>query len=330
MAAPRASVVISAKNRAVMLFDCFEGLARQTLGKDRFEVVLVDNQSAETLAPVAQRARDELGLTVVFARTVVDHGPAPARNLGVTLSHAPILAFTDSDCRPSPDWLAAGLNALDDPAVALVTGPALPKPGKPVTATCKLHFNYVEHPTFPTMNVFYRRSVFEDLGGFDTTLSVHDPLGRAVEAADADLAWRVIKAPHARRFAPEAIIYHEVEDLGLIGYLIDPTRDFLLPERVRGLPELRFALLTGRVFFHPSSWLIYVAIGLVTLAAQFDLRILLLVPAMLVARAIVRTRSLDPSKLMRFCGSAAMQLPRNMVMNLTLLYGSIRYRCLVL
>jgi hypothetical protein len=55
-----------------------------------------------------------------------------------------------------------------------------------------MHFIYEEHPCFPTMNVFYRRSVFEALGGFDVSLSTRDPLGRAVEATDADLGWRVI------------------------------------------------------------------------------------------------------------------------------------------
>jgi GT2 family glycosyltransferase len=57
------------------------------------------------------------------------------------------------------------------------------------------------------MNAFYPREVFDRLGGFDTNLCIRDPLDRAVEAADMDLAWRVIMAGYAKRFVHEAIIY---------------------------------------------------------------------------------------------------------------------------
>lgn len=330
MSEAEVNVVISAQNRERLLFDCFRGLAEQTLGRERFEVVLVDNMSPQPLDGVVERARRELGLNIRYARTTEDRGPAPARNLGVSLSRAPILAFTDSDCRPDPGWLAAGLAGFADPSVALVTGPAHPKPGQPIKLTSKMHFTYVEHPTFPTMNVFYRRAAFETQGGFDTSLSTRDPLGRAVEAADADLAWRVIEAGHPRRFVPEAIIYHEVEDLGLIGYVLEPTRHFLLPALVRRHPELRSVILTAGVFVDPASWLRYIALIVALLGATVLPWVLLLLPVMLIARAIERTRSLRPDKLLSFCAGALLHLPRNLVMNLAMIYGSVRFRCLVL
>ena len=59
-----ASVVISVKNRAVLMWDCLAGLSRQSLGRERFEVVLIDNVSSEDLRAVATRAETELGLTI--------------------------------------------------------------------------------------------------------------------------------------------------------------------------------------------------------------------------------------------------------------------------
>jgi len=331
MSEPEVSVVIPALNRADLLLDLFRGLAEQTLGRDRFEVVLVDDCSPEPLDGVAERARTELGLNIRYTRTSENHGPAPARNLGASLARAPILAFTDSDCRPDPGWLAAGLMPFADPAVALVSGPCVPKPGQPLRLTTHMHFIYEEHPCFATMNVFYRRAVFEALGGFDASLSARDPFGRAVEAADADLGWRVIKAGHARRFLPEAVIYHEVTNLGVIGYIIEPTRHFFVPALVRRHPELRdTSLLTARLFFYPATWLVYIALIVVALAATMQPWLLLLVPAMLIARAIVRTRSLRPNKLLWWCASALLQLPRTFVMSLTLAYASVRFRALVL
>jgi glycosyltransferase involved in cell wall biosynthesis len=326
----KASVVIPCKNREILLFECFRGLADQTLGRSQFEVVLVDDCSPEPLNGVAERARSELGLTIRYARTTESHGPAPARNLGASIASAPILAFTDSDCRPHPDWLARGLAAFADPRVALVAGPCLPKPGQPVKLTSKDHFMTEEHPSYPTMNTFYPRTVFERIGGFDASLSVRDPLGRAVEAADFDLAWRVIKAGYAKRFVREAIVYHEVEDLGLVGYVLEGTRYFFIPEIVRRYPQLRSELLTARIFLHPGMWLVYVSLIIVILAAAVQPWLLLLLPIMLLGRALIRTRSLRPARLLWFCASACLQLPLFLVMTLALIYGSVRYRSLVL
>jgi len=327
---PEISVVIAALNRPQLLFECFRGLAEQSLGRERFEVVLVDDCSPKPLDEVAERARTELGLTVRYARTQVGRGPGPARNLGASLARAPILAFTDNDTRPDPEWLAAGLAAFADPKVALVAGPCLPKPGQPMGLTSKMHFIYEEHPCFPTMNVFYRRVVFEAQGGFDNTFCARDPLGRAADATDCDLGWRVIKAGHARRFVPEAVIYHEVENLGVLGYVLEPTRHFFVPLLVHRHPELRSVLLTARLFFYPATWLVYLALIVVALAATIEPWLLLLLPAMLLARGIVRTRSLRPDKLMWWCASALLQLARNFVASLTFAYASVRFRALVL
>jgi hypothetical protein len=193
-----------------------------------------------------------------------------------------------------------------------------------------MHFIYEEHPCFPTMNVFYRRSVFEALGGFDVSLSTRDPLGRAVEATDADLGWRVIEAGYPRRFLPDAIIYHEVQNLGVIGYVIEPTRHLFVPELVRRHPGMRRVLLTAGVFFYPATWLVYIALIVVILAALMQPWLLLMVPALLIGRAIARTRSLRPDKLMWWCASALLQLPRTFVASLTFAYASVRFRALVL
>jgi glycosyltransferase involved in cell wall biosynthesis len=326
----RVSVVIPAKNREELLFECFRGLADQSLGSDQFEVVLVDDCTPEPLEGVAERGRLELGLTIRYVRTAESHGPAPARNLGTSIASAPILAFTDSDCRPHRDWLARGLAAFADPKVALVAGPCLPKPGQAVKLTCKDHFTIDEHPSYPAMNVFYRRAVFEEVGGFDTSLCVRDPLGRAVEAADTDLAWRVIKAGYAKRFVREAIVYHEVENLGVAKYVLEGTRYLFMPEIVRRYPQLRSELLTARIFVQPAMWMVHATLVVAILAATVQPWLLLLPPVMLFGRALVRTRSLRPAPLMWFCASACLQLPRFLVMTLALIYGSVRYRCLVL
>lgn len=328
---PRVSVVISVKNRSALLWDCLLGLAEQSLPRELFEVVIIDNMSSEDLTRVFDRGRTELGLTIRTARTERDRGPAPARNLGVAMAQAPIIAFTDSDCRPSPAWLSQVVSAFDDPTVAFVTGPVLPKPGQTARITSKLSFvTPGEHPTFPTANAAYRREIFLGFGGFDVSLSFQDPLDRATECADTDLAWRIIEAGHGRRFLPTAVMHHEIEDQGLLLWLLEPTRLFVLPELVRRHPRLRRELLTARLFFYPASWLIYVALLVVVLAASLWPWSLLLIPVLLLGRGIVRTGGIDPRALVSFFGRTLLHAPRMVVMTLCLLYGSIRFRCLVL
>ncbi len=327
---PRASVVITARNRIEMLKDCMRGLARQSIGTDAFEVVLVDNCSTDDFTPVHDYAR-ALGLNIRGVRTARDGGPAPARNLGVANATAPVIAFTDSDCRPTPAWLERILAAMDDPAIAMVSGPVLPKPEQPMLARSRETFiTPVEHPSFPTANLALRRDLFLAHGGFDVALSFTDPFGRAAEAADTDLAWRIIKAGHGRVFLPEAVMEHEVEQLSLWLWLIEPSRLYVLPALVRRHPELRSSLLTWRVLFYAPSMVLYLGIPLVLLVG-WTAPALLAVPAVaLVVRSAIRRRSLNPVVVGRQCLRVLANLPRLAVMSAALIYGSIRYRCLVL
>ena len=326
-----ASVIISVQNRSIMLMDCLRGLAAQSVAKDRFEVVVVDNCSTEDLLPVIEAARHDLGLTVLFARTREDRGPAPARNFGVGLSSGVVLAFTDSDCRPTPRWLELALDAIRPPAVSLVSGPVLPKPEQSPQFTSKLSFVTVnEHPTFPAANLLVRAGVFRAAGGFDESLSFRDPFRRATECADTDLAWRIIKCGHERRFVPEAVMYHELETQGLLLWLLEPTRLFLLPELVRRHPELRAALLTARVVFYPPGVLVSVCGVFCIVASLVAPALLLTLPPALVVWTAYRKRTVNPIVLVRLCARAPLHALKLMVMNVSLLYGSIRFRSLVL
>lgn len=327
---PDFSVVISVKNRSDMLRDCMRGLAGQSIGAARFEVVVVDNCSSEDLSPVIADART-MGLDIRMVRTAVDNGPAPARNLGVSLARGTIIAFTDSDCRPTPDWLAAAWPHFDDPGVAIVSGPVLPKPEQKIEFTTRLTFiTATEHPSFPTANLFMRRDVFNQFGGFNAALSFKDPFDRACECADTDLAWRVLKAGHGKQFEPRALMHHELEKLSLLLWTVEASRLFVLPELVRRHPELRPALLKWGLLFYPPAATLYLAVPFALVAAWLQPWLLLLLPVLLLLRGVQKTHTLNPIRLAVFACRTLAYIPRMLIMNATLIYGSIRFRCLVL
>ena len=167
--APLVSVIVPHYNDLAGLDRCLSALERQTYPRDRFEIVVGDNNSpvgAEAVAGVVQgRAR----LTVV-----TEKGAGPARNGALALSRHEVLAFTDSDCVPDPRWLIRGVAALDD--FDLVGGDVVIFPADPDRVNAVEAFemifafdnkSFVQDKGFSvTANLFTRRSIFERVGWF--------------------------------------------------------------------------------------------------------------------------------------------------------------------
>jgi glycosyltransferase involved in cell wall biosynthesis len=105
------SVVIPTRDRAEHLPRLFDGLRRQTLDADSFEVIVVaDGASPATHAVLAgEVARGGPQLRVVTRAHA--GGPGAARNAGWRAARGKLIAFTDDDCVPTPGWLGTGLNA---------------------------------------------------------------------------------------------------------------------------------------------------------------------------------------------------------------------------
>jgi glucosyl-dolichyl phosphate glucuronosyltransferase len=99
---PTVSVVICSFNRASALRRALGCLREQTAPSDTYEVIVVDNNSSdETPAVIAEAAR----LAPVRYVREPRQGLSFARNCGVKISRAEIVAFTDDDVCVSPDWI---------------------------------------------------------------------------------------------------------------------------------------------------------------------------------------------------------------------------------
>src|SRR5260370_22075600 len=116
---PDISVVVCPYSRATKLPRSLEALSRQTVG-ERAEVIVVDDGSTDTTAQVAR------AYEVKLLRHAGNQGLAAARNTGVQASRAPIVAFTDDDCVPAPDWLELLLPAYERPEALAVGGTVNP------------------------------------------------------------------------------------------------------------------------------------------------------------------------------------------------------------
>lgn len=120
---PLASVIVPTRNRAPVLQLCLPSLAQQSLPADSFEVVVVDNGSSDNTGTVARSFSDRLDLTLLHE---VEPGLHVGRHAGWRAARSEQLVFVDDDIQAEPGWLAAVVDAFENPQVALVGGNNLP------------------------------------------------------------------------------------------------------------------------------------------------------------------------------------------------------------
>jgi glycosyltransferase involved in cell wall biosynthesis len=248
---PRISVVVATRNRSDRLRALLDGMRAQTLAAGEFEVVVVDDASTDrTRATLSEEAgRADLNLAVL--RSERPAGPATARDRGWRASRAAVVAFTDDDCVPHHEWLAAALRAAAEHPGSIIQGRTQPMPWEahragPFSRTISVS---KPDPSFQTCNVVYPRAVLERVGGFD-----HAAFGRSPGGEDSDLAWRAIESGADTAFAPGVLVYHAVEDLGPIGKLRVAARWTTPMLAYVRHPELRRAHFVKGLFWKGSHY----------------------------------------------------------------------------
>jgi glycosyltransferase involved in cell wall biosynthesis len=255
-------VVAATHNRAGRLGDMLAGLRAQTLDRSRFEVIVIDDASSDDTPAVLQREvdRGELALTVV--RQAVGGGPARARNTGWRRAGAPVVAFTDDDCVPTPGWLEALLAAGGGRTDVVVQGATQPNPAEldGLDAYAKTVRVSQATPHFETCNVAYPRAVLERLEGFDETYPA--PAGE-----DSDLGWRAMHEGTTHLFAPDALVHHAVHVREWRAALKDALMAEHGVQAYKQNRDLR-AHLTQGVFYERSHPLLFQAVWAIWLARR--------------------------------------------------------------
>ncbi len=108
-ASPRISVIVPTKNRPNLLTEAVNSVLSQSMPD--FEVIVIDDcsQPPADLAQVSTIADTRLRIE----RLSMSMGAAAAKNRGVAMSRAPVLAFLDDDDLYRPTYLEQALRALE-------------------------------------------------------------------------------------------------------------------------------------------------------------------------------------------------------------------------
>jgi GT2 family glycosyltransferase len=313
---PLASVVVSTYNRPARLSRLLQALREQTLAPDAFEVIVVDNGSGPETGELLASDAGREGLSLTTVRNDRTLGPGGGRNSGWRVARAPLVAFTDDDCRPEPQWLEAALHVAREHPGALIQGPTRPDPDERSSDGILSRTVAVERlgPYYETSNIFYPRAVLERLGGFDESFGLR-PAGE-----DTDLAFRAMEAGVEPVFAPDAAVRHAVERVGLRGLLRVSARWDAAVRVYAEHPQARVGLYRGRFW---NVWHYLLWRSLLTLAAPRWLR------RMIIARHLI---SLE--KRARELGAGAWAIPvlllDDAVESWAIARGAIRYRTFIL
>jgi len=198
---PEVSVVVPVRDGASSLPALLRSLAAQELDPSRYEVIVVDNASHDDSAAVARSH----GARVVFEPVA---NRSRARNAGVRAARADLLAFTDADCKASPQWLSALLACRgSDP---LVSGPVAIETRTPPNAIERFEASWrfeqreaARQGWAATANLMVERRAFEAIDGFD---SRYRHIGE-----DADFCLRSGRAGYELAYCAEALTYHAAE-----------------------------------------------------------------------------------------------------------------------
>ena len=208
------SVVVPTYKHPEMLQCCLNALISQDFVPDEYEIIVVDDANyEETRQQVAcwvKQVRKEklakqerMPMIRYIPVESTCHGPAIARNLGWKAAKSPIIAFTDDDCIPCPDWLTKGLEVFSNSHdISAVSGRVI-MPLPEIPTDYEYNAAHLETSEFVTANCFYRRDVLLDMGGFDERFTM-------AWREDSDLFFTLLTHGKTYVCVPEVQVVHPV------------------------------------------------------------------------------------------------------------------------
>lgn len=235
------SVVVPTYHRPAALRSVVESVLAQDADGSMLEVIIAvsDPAAGADVAAAAALARDPRVRVASAPRA----GPAAARNAGIDAARGARLAFIDDDCVAQPGWLRAGLDAL--------AGADLVQGRTSAAGPTREHDRYVanDHMSWlwEACNLFVRRSAIERAGMFDESFNPTGAIGRHF-GEDVEWGWRLVRRGATYAYARDAVVHHAVEPRGYWEFLHRHLELRWFPLLVRHAPELRRKFHHGYFF----------------------------------------------------------------------------------
>lgn len=213
---PKVSILIPAHNEEVVIGQTLKAMTKLHYPKDRLEVIVISDNSSDRTEEIASSYAAEFP----FIKVVVTQPPhsgkgkSSALNQGFKASTGEFIAVYDADNTPEPMsvyYLAMGLH--QDPKAGAVVGKFRVINAKKTLLTRFINIETIcfqwmaqagrwfwfKVATIPGTNFAIRRSIIENLGGWD----------EKALAEDTELTIRVYNSGYHIRFFPAAITWEQ-------------------------------------------------------------------------------------------------------------------------
>jgi glycosyltransferase involved in cell wall biosynthesis len=221
------TVCICTHDRPGYVRDCLEGLRRQTVGDEQFDILVVDSTSTGEVPTELARLVSDLRNARLLR--VGEPGVSMARNAGAWEADGDYIAYIDDDAIPAPDWIERILEAIGetDPPPALIGGRILPHWEAPLPSwwppSLRGALSIIE---LEGQGEYRSASLPPGFEPYGANMVVHAlPLlaiggfgrqsGRFGTALLSDeevqLAWRLQDAGHSARYDSRIVVRHQIQ-----------------------------------------------------------------------------------------------------------------------
>jgi cellulose synthase/poly-beta-1,6-N-acetylglucosamine synthase-like glycosyltransferase len=159
------TVIVPVYNEQELIAGCLDSLLNQTLDKNEYEIIVIDNNSTDLTAKIAQ----EKGVRV---EKELRKGYVHAIRRGLEVCQTDFIAFTDADCRVPADWAAKIMSHFEGATEYVAVGGKLAfydlHPILDKTFQSVLIFNQA----LPGNNMAVRREAVTQIGGIDPEVNL--------------------------------------------------------------------------------------------------------------------------------------------------------------
>ena len=185
-------------NTELTMDECLKAICELNYPKELLEVIVVDGCSTDRTLEIARK----YPVKVISAPL---NAPA-AYNYALKIVSSDVVGFIDADAKVEKEWLNKLVAYLDDPQVAGVSG-GIETWNKENAWARSIGYDLENRYArlkkslvrIATMNLLMKKSVIEEVGGFDEHLS---------SQYDTDLGFRITSKGYKLLFEPNAKCYH--------------------------------------------------------------------------------------------------------------------------
>jgi glycosyltransferase involved in cell wall biosynthesis len=215
---PKYSIIIPTYNTDVVLIQCLEALCNQSVEKNSFEVIVVNDGGKTEIYEKVKSFKKHFDMRYFYQK---NKGPAAARNLGIKNAKGNIILLLDDDSLPTKNWFKSVTKAWEKfPDFDGIGGYTISKVTDSIY--CRVNSDFFNwylaqysddqlHTFLVTCNAGYRKSVINSIGNFDESF-------KKASGEDRDLNIKISKIGGKLRLDENILVYHD-RDLTLRSYI---------------------------------------------------------------------------------------------------------------